>query len=339
MTEFKVIDISKHNGNINWVKVKAAGIKQVMIRAGYGFYNHDKMLEKNVAGAEANGIDYGFYVYSYATNMEQATYEVEAFLKSVSRFNPTMPIVIDTEDADGWRRRNGLTHFRDIAKLLKYQLKRVEDAGYYAMWYANLSWARSILNQDPTIKRFDLWLAHWAKNMGDPGMKPGMWQYTESGPRFGDSVSTTDMNIAFKNYPELIKNVGLNGIARSIPNPVIPKTTAVMPRKKSILDIAKEVIAGKWGNGETRRKALIRAGYDYDFVQSEVDRQMAGDTTIKAGVYVKLVTTRYADGTRIPTWVKKKVHKVTKVDGNKVLLGSPDGINSWVSINGVRRVN
>ena len=332
MANFKIIDISNHNGSINWKQVKEDKIDGVLIRAGYGFWNEDRRLLDNVKGAEAYGIPYGLYFYSYATNMEQARAEVNGFLNSIKNFKPTLPVVCDTEDADYWRQRNGNPSWRLLADMCYMQLKELEKAGYYAMWYANLYWARNLLAVKPELKAVDLWLAHWTNKMGNPGMPVGIWQYTSKGPAYGGGISTTDMNIAFKNYPEIIKAAGLNG-QKKIPS--IPKTVVnKRPKKKTTEQLTQEVLDGKWGNWPERETRLTRAGYSYAKVQALVNARVK---KIKVGDLVKITGSRYATGEMIPSWVKKQKHKVSQISGSKVLLGYPSGISSWVYKRDIRK--
>ena len=74
MAQYKGIDVSKHQGTIDWAKVKAAGVQFAMLRAGYGRYDNqkDEQFEVNYKGATAAGIPVGAYHYSYATTAEQA---------------------------------------------------------------------------------------------------------------------------------------------------------------------------------------------------------------------------------------------------------------------------
>lgn len=222
-----MIDISKHNGPMNWAKVKADGIKQVMIRAGYGWtFKKDALLEAHVKGAVANGIDYGLYFYSYATTMEQAKTEVAGFLAAIKAYKPTLPIVVDTEDADLWRKKNGKPSMALIADMAIYQMNEIEKAGYYAMWYTSLYWAKQMITLRPKLKDYDLWLAHWIATMGNPGMPVSIWQYTEKGPKYGTSdLGMTDMNWVFKDYPTIIKNMNKPVAEKNEPKPVIPNTS------------------------------------------------------------------------------------------------------------------
>lgn len=221
-----MIDISKHNGPINWAKVKADGIKQVMIRAGYGWtFKKDALLEDHVKGAVTNGIDYGLYFYSYATNMDQAKTEVAGFLAAIKAYKPTLPIVVDTEDADSWRKNNGNPSMALIADMAIYQMNEIEKAGYYAMWYTSLYWAKQMIPLRPKLKDYALWLAHWSTTMGNPGMPVSIWQYTEKGPKYGTSdLGMTDMNWVFKDYPTIIKNMNKPVAEAKEKKPVVTNT-------------------------------------------------------------------------------------------------------------------
>lgn len=335
MANFKIIDISNHNGSVNWKQVKEDKIDGVMIRAGYGFWNEDTRLLDNVKGAEAYGIPYGLYFYSYATNMEQARAEVNGFLNSIKNFKPTLPVVCDTEDADYWRQRNGNPSWRLLADMCYMQLKELEKAGYYAMWYANLYWARNLLAVKPELKTVDLWLAHWTNKMGNPGMPVGIWQYTSSGPAYGSGIQHTDMNIGFLDYPSIIKKAGLNGHKKS---PVIPttknKVENVRPKKKDIETLAQEVRKGLWGDQPEREKRLTRAGYSFLKVQARVNEL---ESIIRVGDYVRITGSRYATGETIPGWVKKQKHKVSQISGSRALLGYPSGISSWVYLKDLKK--
>ena len=211
MKTFKGIDISNHNGNVNFKKVKKDGIKFVMIRAGYGWYNQDVKFEEYVRKCGKENIDYGIYLYTYATNLSQAKEEVKYFLNHIKGKNPTYPIVVDCEDADLWRKRNGNPSWKTLADMLFYQLSKIEEAGYYAMYYASKHWYDNLVKANPRLKEFDLWLAHWG--IDKPSVDCGIWQYSSKGKVNGIN-SYTDMNIAYKDYPTIIKGAGLNGFKK-----------------------------------------------------------------------------------------------------------------------------
>jgi hypothetical protein len=100
-------------------------------------------------------------------------------------------------------------------------------------------------------------------------------------------------------------------------------------KKKSNTEIAKEVIAGKWGNGDERKKKLKAAGYDYTAVQKEVEKQLAANkitsttSTFAIGNKVKLTSgAKYYDGKSIPGWLLEAVLYVREIDGDRIVVST-----------------
>ena len=98
-----------------------------------------------------------------------------------------------------------------------------------------------------------------------------IWQYSEKGKIDGIQV---DLDIAYKDFPSVIKAAGLNGFKKT------EKTEDKIEKKKSVDEIAKEVIEGKWANGAARKAKLKAAGYDYDEVQRRVNELLAEKKTV-----------------------------------------------------------
>ena len=197
------MDISVHNGNIDFMKAKK-DVSFVMIRASWGFFTEDSACEQNVKACEEAQIPYGFYHYSYARNLEEAKREVEGFLSIVSKHNPTYPLVIDMEDADGWKEKNGNPSNETYIQICEYFCNRIEEAGYYAMIYANYDWWVHRLNDD-RLNRFDKWLADW-RGYDSPSLSCGIWQYTSSATIPG-VIGRVDANISYRDYPSLISGL------------------------------------------------------------------------------------------------------------------------------------
>lgn len=198
----KGIDISNHNGNIDFVKVKNAGIGFVMIRSSWGWFNEDTMFRANVNGCESVGLPYGLYHYSYARNLSEAKTEVEGLIKLAKSCNPRYPIVIDMEDADAYKSKNGVSNDMCV-QICEYVCKKLEEAGYYAMIYANLDWLKNRIN-DTRLDRFDKWVAQWS-NTCTYNKEYGIWQYTANGTVDGIN-GRVDMNYAYKDYSNIIKS-------------------------------------------------------------------------------------------------------------------------------------
>lgn len=199
--KLKGIDISKWQGNINFKEVKEAGIDFVIIRAGYGTTGKDAKLEANVRGCERVGLPYGFYHYSYARNLDEAKKEVNNFLNLIKNYNPTYPLYVDMEDADGYKKKYNVNYATCI-NICELECKAIEEAGYYAGIYANLDWLNNKINSSK-LDRFDKWVAQWATKC-TYAKDFGMWQYTSDGKVNGID-GRVDMNYCYKDYPTIIK--------------------------------------------------------------------------------------------------------------------------------------
>ena len=137
-------------------------------------------------------------------------------------------------------------------------------------------------------------------------------------------------------------NVIKVGQVLKIPGGCSGGSTPTQP-SKSVDEIAREVIVGKWGNGSERKDRLTAAGYDYAAVQARVNELMGGSSSgsvssaIAVGDTVRITCNAYSTGQAIPSWVKNTSHKVSQIKGDKALLGYPDGIASWVPLSGIVR--
>lgn len=195
----KGIDVSEHNGVINWDQVKASGIQFAMIRVGWGHFVEDAQFRRNVAECERLNIPYGFYHYSYALNMEEAQREADGLINAISGTHPSLPVFIDMEDADGYKERNGMPSDYILQQICAYTSDRLTQAGYRAGIYASLYWFNTKLNSS-SLDKYEKWVAQW--NVSCDYTKPYiLWQYTSSGSVPGIS-GRVDMNYA---YPGIIR--------------------------------------------------------------------------------------------------------------------------------------
>lgn len=258
-----IIDISEHNGNIDFSKPK--GVQGYIIRAGFwnvkGYWREDLKFKRNVQQCEARGIPYGFYCYSYATTQGQATSEVQAFLKAIKGYKPLLPVAMDYEDADGWKRGHGNPSIQQQGKWCAMQMREIERAGYYAMWYASRSWYVPMIQGDPSLRKYDYWMADWyiAKHKpGAPKLACGLWQYTSDGQVPG--IGRCDVNTAYVDYPTVIKNKGLNGWKKAGTDPLKSIATS---------RLVEDTLMGRYGVGKEREQQL---GLSYGRVQEGVNQ-------------------------------------------------------------------
>lgn len=211
MSGIKGIDVSKHNGSINWAAVKAAGYKFAMLRLGYGGdcrTQDDKTFLANVAGCERHGIDWGAYLYSYALNERDAQVEAQHALRVLQGLKPTYPIAFDMEDADGYKNKKGNPSNEILVNICKTFLSTLEKKGYYVTLYASKSWLDNQLSSSK-LDKYDKWVAQWGERC-TYNKNFGMWQYTENETVSGIK-GKVDANVSYKDYPNIIKSAGLNG--------------------------------------------------------------------------------------------------------------------------------
>lgn len=200
----KGIDVSSYQGDINWEETKKS-IDFAIIRCGFGgdlLSQDDKKYARNTEQCERFNIPYGVYLYSYATTIEEANSEVEHTLRLIQGKKIEYPIFLDVESEV--QKNLPLETLNDI---VYHYCERIEQAGYYVGIYANLDWFVNRLNS-PKLERFDHWLAQWSSE--PTYTKPfGMWQYTSKLTLSGID-GFVDGDIAYKDYPKLIREKGLN---------------------------------------------------------------------------------------------------------------------------------
>ena len=205
------IDVSKHNGSIDWEQVKKSGIQFAIIRAGNrGYGDAGNMVEdpyfvQNMNGAIANGIKVGVYYYSQAITVEEAIQEAEATLRMIQdngfANSLSLPIVIDTEAAGG--RADSMTK-EQRTTVVKAFCERIKQAGYTPMVYSNKDWLENSLIMSE-LEQYEVWVAHYVKT-DDPINNPTdyqgryeIWQYTSTGSVPGIS-GKVDIDISYKKY-------------------------------------------------------------------------------------------------------------------------------------------
>lgn len=209
-TELKGIDVSKYQGSIDWSKVKSAGYDFAFIRVGYCNYDgkisegFDPYYEVNMKNAIAAGMNVGVYVYSYAKTTDAARVCANAVLDKIKPYKLTMPVAFDYEDSKTYA---SLGKNNNTA-ICKEFLQTIQNAGYYSMIYTYTSFADSYLNMSD-LSAFDTWIADYRGYVGYKGSY-GIWQYSSTGTVSGIS-GNVDMNIAYKNYPEIISGNSSGG--------------------------------------------------------------------------------------------------------------------------------
>ncbi len=192
------IDVSKWNGDIDWDKVKNAGVEFAIVRAGYrgsvtGSLVEDPYFAANMRGAAASGMPVGVYFFTQAVNEVEAVEEASAVLRLVREYELDYPIFIDTEGAGGNGRADGL----DVAartQVCEAFCRTIENAGYEAGVYGSRNWYNNRL-ETSKLENYCIWLAEYRSEPIYQGYYQ-IWQYTSKGSIDGIS-GNVDMNISY----------------------------------------------------------------------------------------------------------------------------------------------
>lgn len=202
------IDISSHQKDINLEALKDQ-IDFVIIRVGFGVNGTlDNRFTRNIELCQKLNIPVGFYWYSYALDTEGARKEAEHFLKIIAPYTPTYGCWFDMEDADGYKKKNGMPSNTILQDICYTFCDIVESAGYYTGIYASESWLKNQLDSSK-LARFDKWTAQWPTSKGvqkgllvssDARTGLSMWQFTSAG-RFDGYDGNLDVNYAYKDFP------------------------------------------------------------------------------------------------------------------------------------------
>lgn len=315
----KGIDVSSHQGNIDWGKVKSQ-IDFAIIRLGYGDNierQDDSYFIKNVNGCINNNIPFGVYIYSYALNLggsESIQSEVDHTKKMLSKISKK-PFCVYIDMEDDSTIKLGKTMLTNFA--LEF-CKQIKNAGYRAGVYANENWFRNYL-QVSTIASYgySIWCAKYSTNKPNITSNYDIWQCSST-DRINGINGNVDINYMYNNIigsqptnektiDELAKEViaGKYGNGEVRKKALGDKYNQVQERvnqllkqpKKSVEEIAKEVIAGKWGNGNDRKNRLTNAGYNYNEVQNKVNSLLGSNNkvyyTIKSGDNLSSIAKKY----------------------------------------------
>ncbi|MCR5777246.1 MAG: Lyzozyme M1 (1,4-beta-N-acetylmuramidase) [Lachnospiraceae bacterium] len=246
------IDISHYQKNINLAQVK--GLDFVIIKATQGTGFIDPSLKDQISQAVKLGIPFGLYHYASQGGAEK---EAQHFIDTIKGYIGKAILVLDWESGsnknfnnpgyaraflDYVKEKTGVTPFIYMSKSVCRQFKWGDTAAKYPLWVAQYK------NKKPTGWQNEPWTD--AKGYG-AWISPLIFQYTSTG-RVEGYGGNLDLDIAY------ISESVWDGYTKS-------------SKEIDVDAIAQEVIDGKWGNGEDRKKRLTEAGYDYKVIQSRVN--------------------------------------------------------------------
>lgn len=215
----KIMDVSRHQGPINWAKVKSSGlISGVMLRAmGNSAEGEpsapyiDPQFARNYSECTRLGISCGVYGYFKAANREEADKELSMFRQAIGGRTIQLPVAVDIED----KVQMAISQ-EQLTDIASYCLAAVESWGVYAMLYTGLWFGNTYLHMGgAALKAYDVWLAAYRSKKPTTDFAYGMWQYTSSGriPGVVDAtpgkITNVDLSVAYKDYEKIIQKKGL----------------------------------------------------------------------------------------------------------------------------------
>ena len=237
------IDVSEHNGSINWSKVKNTGqVDFAIIRAGYGreMDQRDKRFDYNIQNAQANYIPCGVYWFSYALSPEEALVEAETCYSMIKDYNYQLPVYFDIETDDQW----GLTA-ATCSAMCEVFCKYMQDRGYTAGIYSCASFLETKVYH--TVRqKYEIWVAEYGHSVDHYTGSFRIWQHSCTGILDG-IPEDVDLNYAYVNYPELLG------------------------KQMCAVDVNKPVAKGidvYEGSGEINWNSVKKAGYSFGIVRA-----------------------------------------------------------------------
>lgn len=306
----KGIDVSFAQGKIDWAKVKNSGnVNFAIIRAGFGreTSQEDSQFKNNYVGCKMNDIPVGAYWYSYAESVEDAKREAKACMEVIKGKSFEYPIFFDLEER--FQFENGVEFCNNIVRAFCGELEKngyyaglycstsylnnyisAETAKKYALWVAQY-------NNECTYTKTDHGMWQFTSEGRISGIggnvdldkcyvdyptiikAKGLNGFKASGSVKGDANKDGKVDVrdaatiahSLSKGDKLPKSADYNGDGKSDVRDAAAIAQALSGHKKTVSEIAREVINGKWGNGEERKQRLTAAGYNYTEVQNAVN--------------------------------------------------------------------
>ena len=209
----KGVDVSDHNGNVDWQALRNNGYEFGLIRCGWGMDTErqdDGQYINNVKKCEELGIPYGVYFYSYALKLDSIYSEINHALRLLKKTgkNFKLGIWFDMEDADSYKKNRSMPSNETLVEMCNIFCSNMEKAGYYTGIYADLNWLTKKLNSSK-LDRFDKWVAQWYSKC-QYNKQYSIWQYTNNakinGKRFDANHLYKNIGGAFDIKPDTKKH-------------------------------------------------------------------------------------------------------------------------------------
>ena len=258
------VDISVWQKRIDFEKLKSEGVEFVISRAMYGNAK-DTEFESNYSKAKNSKIVFGCYQWGRASNPAQAREEAQILYEECLKGKQLeYPVFYDVEDSILINLSK-----EELTEVIKAWAEYLEDRGYFVGIYLSQYAFNNEVKSEELKQLYSQWRAYWTTENNKPDCD--IWQFGGETNLIRNNMIAgfiCDQNYAYTDFENVIKQKGLNGFYADVTKKVI----------KSNEEIAKEVIDGKWGNGEARKQALIIEGYNFYAIQEIVNSLVNKET-------------------------------------------------------------
>lgn len=188
------IDVSSHQGAVDWKKVKQSGIDFAVLRASFGYLKTDKTFEDNLEGCVKNGIPFGVYHYSYALDFATAKAEAENLLSAIGNASPQLPVFLDLEE----KSQTELSAEKQF-EIIDAFLDTVEAAGFEGGIYSFKNALEKLRKYDAErLEKRWVWVAQWNSRPTYAG-RFDIWQKSSAGSVSGISTAV-DLNVCYTDF-------------------------------------------------------------------------------------------------------------------------------------------
>ena len=354
----KILDVSKHQGNIDFFKMKEQGINGVMCRCAYSGYKDSKFEDFSNAANECK-IELGAYAYctwhyssvsiNRASAMIAAESESNKVIAILQSKNITGPVAIDLELESG---QSTLLDKEEMTFVTNLYLNKLAKAGYSPILYCSISWLFDKLICCDI--EYPLWIAYYHSSGFEsdefPNTKYGalmysiknkicMWQYSShgDGKSFGASSERIDLNHCYTNFGTKTDNSSYDNIKINPGNiyTVIKGDTLTAIANKHGVSLEKLIAT----NSEIKNPNLINVGQKINIPVAENSQNINSDNNIYVGCTARVrKDAKTFDGKSIASFVFSNTYTVDQIKGNRAVLDLK-GLCTPVNIADLIRVN
>lgn len=345
----KGIDVSRHQGDIDWAKVKNDNIEFAIIRAGYGnsISQKDIKYDANYKGAKDNGLKVGAYWFSYATSQSDAVKEANVFKEVIKGHSLDLPIFLDYEyDSVTYGNKMGITLTRDIVtNMAKVFMDNLSGSGYKVGIYTNPDFINNWFDMG-RLSGYPVWLAKWTSTAVFDNPPTGYgdlicWQYSSKGSVNG-IVGNVDLNFGY--FTE--DSGGSVPVTGTPANPVASVTASVLNvrsgpgtgyriirtvTKGNLVDVLESYTNG-WSKISVAG-LVAYVNHSYLSAYKQPLAQYKASESIKVGSKVKVKSgAKTYDGKSLASFVYNTVYNVIQINGNRVVIGLGSLVTAAVHI-------